>query len=148
MLTFRCFRSNSAKLPSISPGDGDGDVARHASREIDDLVADAIVPRFQVVGPELEYFLWNPRQRVFPARLLLIDGAALVGAQRVREPIHLHFRQSVSHRSLSARFSASTAVARRAYSSAFSASLRAASLWICFALGMRSSMLSGMAEGS
>src|ERR1700726_2225152 len=69
-------------------------------REIDDLVADAIAPRFQVVGPELKYFLWNSRQRVFPARLLLIDGAAPVGAQRVGEPIHLHFRQSVSHRPL------------------------------------------------
>src|SRR5258707_6314621 len=100
MLTFRCFRSNSAELPSVSPGDGDGDVARQASREIDDLVADAIAPRFQVVGPELDYFLWNPRQRILPARLLLIDGPALVGAQRVREPRDLYFRQSVSHRSL------------------------------------------------
>src|SRR6266436_2797771 len=83
--------------PSVSPGNGDGDVARHASRVIDDLVADAIAPGFQVVGPELKYFLWNSGQRVFPARLLLIDGAALVGTQRVGEPIYLHFRQSVSH---------------------------------------------------
>src|SRR4051812_27986705 len=50
-------------------------------------------------------------------------------------------------RSISARFSASTATARRTYSSAFSASLRAASLRMCVALGMRSSM-PGMTDGS
>ena len=87
-------------MPQSPQADGDGDVARHASGVIDDLVADAIAPRFQIVGPELEYFLWNPRQRVLPAWLLLIDGTALVGAQRVGEPIHLYFRQSVSHRPL------------------------------------------------
>jgi len=47
-------------------------------------------------------------------------------------------------RSISARFSDSTAAARRAYSSAFWASLSAASFRIWFALGMRSSMLPGM----
>src|SRR5947209_3285086 len=43
-------------------------------------------------------------------------------------------------RSIRARFSASAAVARRTYSSAFLASSAAASLRICAALGMRSSM--------
>ena len=51
-------------------------------------------------GFEQEYFLWNPRQRVLPTRFLLIDGTALVCAQRVGEPVHLYFRQSVSHRPL------------------------------------------------
>src|ERR1700716_3820402 len=97
MLTLPLLQVKLRRLPSVSPGNGDGDVARQASREIDDLVADAIAPRFQVVGPQLKYFLWNPRKRVLPAWLLLVDGAALVGAQRVGEPIYLHLRHSVSH---------------------------------------------------
>src|SRR4030088_723402 len=97
MLTLPVLQVKLRRLPSVSPGNGDGDVARQASREIDDLVADAIAPRFQVVGPQLKYFLWNPRKRVLPAWLLLVDGAALVGAQRVGVPIYLHLRHAVSH---------------------------------------------------
>src|SRR4051812_24182575 len=100
MLPLWRFRSNSTARSSVSPGNGNGDVARNTSGVIDDLVADAIAPRFQIVGPELEYFLRNPRQRVLPTSFLLIDGAALVCAQRVGEPINLYFGQSVSHRPL------------------------------------------------
>src|SRR5262245_55130331 len=95
-----CVRSGPAQSRSVSPGDGDPDVARHAAGKFDDLGADAIAARLQVVGPELEDILWDPRQRVLPARLLLIDGASLVGTQRIGEPIHLNFRQSVSYRAL------------------------------------------------
>src|SRR5882757_2375407 len=49
---------------------------------------------------------------------------------------------------MSLRFSASAAAAARENALAFSASLRAASLRISVALGIRSSMLSGMADGS
>src|SRR6478672_4172842 len=104
-----CLVSAASNIPnppearSVSPGDGDGDVARHASGIFDHLVADAILPRFQVIGPELKYFLWNARQRFLPAWFLLDDGTALVGTQRVGEPIHLYFRQPVSHRALDNR---------------------------------------------
>src|SRR5205809_5956226 len=100
MLTLPLLQVKLRRLPSVPPGNGDGDVARNTSGVIDDLVADAIAPRFQIVGPKLEDFLRNPGQRVLPTSFLLIDGAALICAQRVGEAIHLHFGQSVSHRSL------------------------------------------------
>src|SRR5213594_4532837 len=100
MLTLPLLQVKLRRLPSVPPGNGDGDVARNTSGEIDDLVADAIAPRFQIVGPELEDFLRNARQRIFPTSFLLIDGAALVSAQRIGEAIDLDFRPSVAHRPL------------------------------------------------
>src|SRR5260221_14523841 len=38
------------------PADGDADVARHAAGKINDLVADAIAARLQIVAPELVDF--------------------------------------------------------------------------------------------
>ena len=76
---------------SLAPGDHDADVTRNTSGKIDDLIADAVAARFQVVGPELKDFLRYSREGLFPARLLLIDGAAVVGAQRVGKSINLNF---------------------------------------------------------
>jgi hypothetical protein len=113
----------------------------------------------------------NPRQRVLPALLLLIDGAALVRAQRVRESVDQDFRHSVSYHTLNDRrcqldlllFAlagrlaepldqrASLVLGGDGKASIFIGlfgSLRAAYLRICVAPEMRSSMLSGVADGS
>src|ERR1700753_3231871 len=88
---------------SVPPSNDDGDVAGHAAGEVYDLVADAVASRFQVIVPELKDFLGYSGERILPARLLLIDGAALVGAERVREAIDLDFAEAVSHRTLDHR---------------------------------------------
>src|ERR1700712_3354549 len=100
MLTLPLLQVKFYRMPSVSPGNGNGDVTWHAIGVVDDLVADAIAARFQVVGPELKDFLRNPCQRILPAWFPLVDGASPVGAQRVGEPVDLHFGQSVAHRSL------------------------------------------------
>src|SRR5215470_15630555 len=84
----------------LSPADGDADVAGDAAGKIDDLIADAIAPGFQVIGPELEYLLWDSCQRFLPARLHLVDGSALVGAEDVGKAVDLDFSQATSHGSL------------------------------------------------
>ena len=65
---------------SVSPGNDDSDVAGHAAGEVYDLVADAVASRFQVIVPKLIDFLGYSGERLLPARLLLIDGTALVAA--------------------------------------------------------------------
>src|SRR4029453_1420247 len=65
----------AAEQQSFTPGDHNADVARYTAGKIDDLIADAIAAWFQIVGPELKDFLRYSRKRLFPARLLLIDGA-------------------------------------------------------------------------
>ena len=49
-------------------------------RKIDDLISDAIAARLQIIGPELKDLQSDAGQRLFPARFLLIDGTAIVGA--------------------------------------------------------------------
>src|SRR5271154_3949787 len=82
------------------PADGDADVAGNAARKVDDLIADAITSRLQVVGPELEYLLRDSRERFLPACLKLIDGSASVGAEHVGKPVDLNFGQAVVDRAL------------------------------------------------
>src|SRR3954453_4512272 len=84
----------------ISPGDVDADVAGHASRKIHDLILDAIAARLQVIEPELVNFLRYSRQRLLPARVLLVDHAAIVGAKRIGKSVNLNFRQSVPYGTL------------------------------------------------
>src|SRR5215468_3542882 len=78
------------------PAQRNGDVAGHAAGKIDDLVANAIAARLQIVAPELVDFLRYPAQRLFPPLFHLIDGAALVAAQRIREAVDLHLGQAVA----------------------------------------------------
>src|SRR5215468_11778737 len=82
------------------PAQRNGDVAGHAAGKIDDLVADAIAARLQIVAPELVDFLRYPAQRLFPALFHLVDGAALVAAQRIREAVDLHLGQAVANGAL------------------------------------------------
>src|ERR1700739_3394913 len=88
------------RLPSIPPGQHNADIAGHAAREIDDLIFDAIAARLQVIGPELENLQRNAPKRPLPARLLLVDGAAVVGADRIREAVDLHLAETIPHRAL------------------------------------------------
>jgi hypothetical protein len=111
------------------------------------------IARFQVIEPELIYLARYSGERVFPAGLHLVDGAVIVGAERIREAadctslrpfrtarwitVEASLTFSSSDRpegllslSISARFSASAAAVRRTCSSAFSASLMAACFWI------------------
>jgi hypothetical protein len=73
----------------ISPGTPPGS---------DDLISDTVTTRFEVVGPELIDFPRYSRKRLFPTGLLLIDGAAVVDAQRVKETVDLDLGQPISHR--------------------------------------------------
>src|SRR5215467_1209204 len=76
------------------------DVAWHSAREIDDFDPKLVSAGTEVLRPKLIDFLWHAGQRVFPSRLLFIDGAALVRAQLVREPVHLHLGLAIAHRPL------------------------------------------------
>src|ERR1700733_13217754 len=81
---------------SIVPRDDDADIAGYAAGKIDDLVFDAIAAGLQVVGPELKNLEWNAGERLFPAWLLLIDGAATVCAQGIREAVDLNLLQAIA----------------------------------------------------
>src|SRR5262245_63759028 len=73
-----------------TPLQGHRHVSRHAAGKIDDLDPQLVSALTEVLRPELIDLPGYPGQRVFPARLLLIDGAALVGAQLVRKTANLH----------------------------------------------------------
>jgi len=75
-------------------------IPRHTAGKIDDFDLELVPARPEVLGPKLIDLLWHPGQRVFPARLLLIDGAPLVRAQLVRKAVHLHLGPAVAHRAL------------------------------------------------
>jgi hypothetical protein len=158
-------------IPPIAPSNGNADISRRASRKIHDLVSNAVAARLQVIGPELKDFLSHSRKRRFPAPFLPIDSPPIVGAERIGKSVDLNLGRAIAHsplndgaasltfsssvkpegsRSLSikARFSASAAASLRGSCSAFSASFKAASFWISFAVGSRSSIFSAMADPS
>src|SRR5262245_57829483 len=87
-----CFRAGSCSAPLQRHGD----VARHAAGKIDDLDPQLVSTLAEVFRPELIDLLRHASQRVFPARLLLVDGAPLVRAQLVREAVHLHLGPAVA----------------------------------------------------
>src|SRR6516162_4681402 len=74
----------------FSPPQGHADISRQPSGIIDDFDSQLVSARTEVLCPEHIDFLWHAGQRVFPARLLLNDGAALVRAQLVRKAVDLH----------------------------------------------------------
>src|SRR5262245_7602628 len=77
------------------PAQRDPDVARHAARIVDDFVADVVALRLQATLPELVDFLGDAGQRLLPARLGLVDGAAIVGAKTVGKPEDLDRHHAV-----------------------------------------------------
>ena len=66
---------NEAIRASV-PAESNADVSRHPARKVDDLVPELVTFRTQMVVPEVINLLWESRQRLFPARLRLIDGAS------------------------------------------------------------------------
>src|SRR5262245_7647439 len=83
-----------------TPLQGHGHVSRHAAGKIDDLDPELVSALAKVLRPELIDFLGHARQRVFPARLLLIDGTTFVSAELVRKTVNLHLGQAVADRPL------------------------------------------------
>ena len=56
--------------------------------------------RAELPVPELVHLLGQAGQRRFPTGLLLIDGPAVVGAERVGKAIDLNLGQPIGHRAL------------------------------------------------
>jgi hypothetical protein len=79
------------------PTERHADVARHAIWEIDDLATQTVPARAQVRVPEQVKLFRQSGESVFPARLHLIDGTFVIGADGVREPNDLNLRESVVH---------------------------------------------------
>src|SRR5262249_37567481 len=63
------------------------DLSRQPSGILDEFDSQLVSARAKIFRPELTDFLRHAGQRVFPARLLLNDGAALVRAQLVRKAV-------------------------------------------------------------
>src|SRR5262249_22275082 len=82
---------------ALGPAQDDADITRHAARIVDDLVADVVAARPELALPEVIDLLGNPRQRPLPALLGLVDGAPVVAAKRMREPIDLNPGLAVLH---------------------------------------------------
>src|SRR6266508_4198278 len=76
------------------------DVSRHPAGKVDDFDLELVSAGTEVLRPKLIDLLWHAAERVFPARLLLIDGAPVVRAQLVREAVHLYLGPAVAHRAL------------------------------------------------
>ena len=53
--------------------------------------------------PEFKELFWQSRQRLFPAFLLLIDGAAVIGEKRILETTNFYFCQTIINRSIDDR---------------------------------------------
>src|SRR5262249_41321595 len=92
--------SPSRHLNGSSPLQRHADISGQPSGIIDDFDSQLVSARTEVLRPQLIDLLWQAGQRVFPTRLLLNDGAALVGAQLVRKAVHLYLGTAVAHRAL------------------------------------------------
>ncbi len=65
------------------PAQGDTDIAGHTVRIVNDLEAEAIALGLELALPELVELLGLADQRLLPTRLGLVDGASVVGAERM-----------------------------------------------------------------
>src|SRR5215813_3409108 len=87
-------------LNGSTPLQRHADISRQPAGILDDFDPELVSARTEVLCPEHIDFLWHAGQRVFPACLLLNDGAALVRAQLVRKAVHLYLGAAVGHRAL------------------------------------------------
>src|SRR5262245_19528152 len=87
-------------LNGSTPLQRHADVSGQSSGILDDFDPELVSARTEILRPKLIDFLRHAGQRVFPTRLLLNDGAALVRAQLVRKAVHLYLGAAVSHRAL------------------------------------------------
>src|SRR5215813_3889309 len=76
------------------------DISGQPSGILDDFDPELVSARTEVLRPKDIDLLWHAGQRVFPPRLLLNDGAALVRAQLVRKTVHLYLGAAVAYRAL------------------------------------------------
>src|ERR1700760_3275250 len=83
-----------------SPSQSNAEVARHALGPVRNLTLDAISARLQIFPPEEKELLRQSCKRFLPARLLLIDGAAVICAKLVRETTNFHFGNTIVHGTL------------------------------------------------
>src|SRR6185295_11717293 len=82
------------------PSQGYTNIARHTVRKIDDLIFDLVATRLKMLLPKIEDLPRQAGERVLPARLLLVDGAAAIGADLVREGTDQNLRQPVVDRTI------------------------------------------------
>src|SRR5262249_46939692 len=82
-------------LGCSSPAQRHAHITGHAPREIDDLYLQLVTARAKVFLPQLIDFLRHAGKRLFPAWLLLVDGAAFVRAQLIGKAMHLNFREAI-----------------------------------------------------
>src|SRR6516162_8712844 len=87
-------------LNGSTPLQRHADISRQPAGILDDFDSELVSAWTEVLCPEHIDFLWHAGQRVFPTRLLLDDGAALVRAQLVRKAVDLHLNLAVAHRPL------------------------------------------------
>src|SRR5262245_38748174 len=96
--------STCCEALSSSPVQGDRDVTWQTVRKIDDLYFQLVATWPKVFVPQLINFLRRAGKCFFPARLLLIDGAALVRTQLVGKAKDLDLDCLIFHRSFDDRY--------------------------------------------
>src|SRR5262249_19976222 len=95
--------SLSRDLNGSAPLQRHADISGQPSGILDDFDPELVSARTEVLRPKDIDLLWHAGQRVFPPRLLLNDGAALVRAQLVRKTVHLYLGAAVAYRALDDR---------------------------------------------
>src|SRR5260370_489761 len=88
-------RKDRGRAAPSAPTQDDDDIAGHAARIIDDLIADVVAERMKPAFPEFVDLQRNAAEGLFPAFLGLVDGPAVVGADMVGKPEHLDGRLAV-----------------------------------------------------
>src|SRR5262249_10906838 len=75
-------------------------IAWHSPREVNDLESQFVSTRLQMLFPKSKQLERKPRERLFPTRLLLVDGAAAVREKLVWKTTNLNLGPAVVHRAL------------------------------------------------
>src|SRR6266511_254522 len=95
LVKFRAVRPATAIPPrggvrsGLTPLQCHCDVSRHPAGKVYDFDLELVSAGTEVLRPKLIDLLWHAGERVFPARLLLIDGAPLIRAQLIGEAMDL-----------------------------------------------------------
>ena len=76
------------------------DIARQSVGPIYDFKLNSVPTRAQVIVPQLINLFRNAGQGLFPPRLCLVDGSAMIGAQLIWEAVNQHFCGATGDRSL------------------------------------------------
>src|SRR5262249_19656240 len=81
----------------LAPAQRNTDIAWFSLRPVGDLILDAISFWLQKFLPKLKQLLGQPCKRLLPTRLLLVDGAPMVGKKRIRKAADFHFGEPIVH---------------------------------------------------